>query len=167
MDGKINLLKTIIGYTMDDDQISRMMITTVGWISPDERLYAVDLYRHFQALVDLDVVPGLKQSLEAVEEDCSNMAYHHSMSIPQDEHPEWHVVEMYRDDAIDVWRSEWLTIAYSLGWIRVGIFGGKRTPRLEAEGNAEMLKKHASFIRVLARKLGTDPNTINFHEFEK
>jgi len=85
-----------------------------GWITPKGEFEECAKFGHFESpsVLALWESEGYDDKLKGIKEDCENL-------INDNDHPEWHIYEMAKDDFL----SELMDQLYELGYIRVGTQG--------------------------------------------
>jgi len=131
------------------DIIEQFRRTNVGFIDPIGQLHPVEFYQHFETLSKFD---EFKDDIEAFENELEEASDAHIKSIPEGEHPEWHIYEIWEDNRTDEFKREIMYKAYGLGWVRVGTYD----VNMELEGFETGIKKHRKYATEIAELLNAE-----------
>ena len=137
-----------IDNTLAFETLSEFRRYGYGLITPEGEVIPVTFMGHFDGLKRDE---RLAQEINEFEDMLSEEADEHVRYLREDEHPEWHLYEMWADGEKDRFRTEILEKAYSLGWGRLGKFdywdGQCKFVELEAS------KEHINKLKKIAEEL--------------
>ena len=133
---------------MDYDTLDSFKKIGFGLITPDDKLLVVSFYGHFD---ELKRYPEFKSDIEDFNDMLSEEAESFSDNIPDDAHPEWHLYEMWADDARHEFRAKILEKAYHFGWGRIGTFYNANQWMIELECS----KEHEKRLQKIAQEIAT------------
>jgi len=126
-----------------------------GWLSPKGQLISCEIYEHCDTVSEfLDGVGDLLSEIDRVDYE-----YDHWNEDTPDEHPAWHIFEIYHEPARDEARRGITLKAYEQGWLRLGMW----VDGIEAEGyefNHSNMKK----LKDLAEMIGKELTVRNLKE---
>lgn len=120
-------LSCVSKMEFSEDNIRELGSTGMGWLSPEGDLIPCKFHHHIEVLIDR--LSGIDSEIETIRE--VEYALEHWNEDTPDEHPEWHIFEMYYEPKREEATYTIMRKAYDEGWIRLGIWSGE----LEAEGS--------------------------------
>lgn len=106
--------------------------TGFGWICPDGKIIACDMYNHFSVIKNEKLLKGDYAIYHETVDENERLMYECLDALKEDEHPEMHRFDGMNTEA----EFALLSKIYSSGYIRVGmILNSKKLPnRIEFEG---------------------------------
>ena len=131
---------------MDYELLENLKNTGMGWLNPEGKIIPCRIHEHLDMLKDC--VDGY-DDLKAIIEEIDYVEEHWNEDTP-DEHPEWHMFEIYHEGKREDARNKIMTEAYRSGWIRLGLWGNG----FEAEGQFD--KKSESILNEIATMLNLE-----------
>jgi len=144
--------------------------TKMGLLTPNGDLISVEQYGHFE---ELSKYPEFKDDIELFKQKINDAMHDFEMSNMDtdndyDDHIEWHVFEIYRDEEEATLRQEILQKAYNLGWGRLGLMYRRPKPHLiELETSSKNISKLKKYAMDIAEMLDAELFIHKVDNFKK
>lgn len=136
----------------------------VGLIDPTGTLIPVQTFGHFNELKEH---PEFESDILEFEQRVDDWQEEFYKSCPADEHIEWHVFELWRDQEQDDLRQQILKKAYDLGWGRIGFLSKSSDDNLvELETSRKNLNRLKTYGSQIAEMLDAELSVIDVDKFE-
>ena len=125
-----------------------------GFISPDAKVYPISLYQHSEFLREFN---EFKNEFEEFDEYIGDEKDRFIDGLDPNDHPEWHLFEIWEDDENEKFRQKLYKKVYKIGWSRIGLYYLRsKNLTLEVEHSKDFNKEQKKVIKEISNFLNAE-----------